>query len=196
MPFRPVSIALLLQAVCFVPAAAQIYAGNSIPHPTELSVAAENSAARIIDNGTSRLIESDEATAEAIVIRVEMRDGENKHGVRIRLRQEDYQRDLYLDADQVAQLRDELAGFVDWYNRGDTCGARSSCMHGIARCRPSQTVPQAFCLGFYTKPDGRQGVSFGTSDQSFRFPYVEPSVFVGAIDAALDELEQKETSVN
>jgi hypothetical protein len=185
---------LLLHAVVSTAVVAQDFDEDSIPEPTQFSVVASDETADMIVVGSPSSIDSDDSKAEIVVVEVVTSDGSHQSGVRILLKhagQLDY---LYLDASQVSRFRDELASFELRYGRGETCEAIGRCVHGIARCRPSQAVQQAFCLSFYSTPDGKQGVSVSTPRYLFIFPSTEPSVFVSAINAAIGELNLREES--
>ena len=59
-------------------------------------------------------------------------------------------------------------------------------MRGIARCRPSQTVPQAFCPGYFIGPDSK-GLRLSTfAGHNFRFPAQRPSALADAVGRAMN----------
>lgn len=176
---------LLLQAALV---GAEDFGENSIPEPTQFSVVVSDAGEdAIVVDGPIR-IGSDDSKVNLTVIEVATADGKRLRGVRLLLQNASQDDNLYLDANQVDQLRDEFAGLEQWFERDETCGAVKECVQGVARCRPSQTVRQAFCPGFYSTSDGERGVLISTPRYSFRFPSMEPSVFVEAVDAAIGEL--------
>ena len=189
---RPLGVVLQFIAIAPLALANQVANERSIPNPTEIGTAATVDGSIVETVGSPRLIESDKSVAELAVVEVVDSSGAVSRGVRIDLRDDDHHETLYLGADHVAQFRDELAGFVEYFERGGACGAQSRCIHGVARCRPSQTEPQAFCPSFFTTPDGKQGVFLSMPQFSFSFPNVEPSILIDAIDAVTAELELRQ----
>jgi hypothetical protein len=180
---------LLSHSFLSVAAVAQDFSEHSIPEPTLISVVASDATAKTAVVGIPNQIESDDSLAEVAVVEVVTSDDNKQTGIRILLEHDDQHDFLYLDSSQLGQFRDELASFASAYERGETCEAINRCMLGVARCRPSQTVRQAFCPSFYSTPDGKQGLTVSTPRHSFSFPSIEPSVFLGAIDAAIGDLK-------
>ncbi len=162
---------------------------GSIPSPTELSILASDATNDTVAAGEPILVESEDSTATISVVVVRAGDGLVARGVRLSLQSENWEDDVYLDRNQLDQLRDEFAGLDRWYQRNEICGAQERCVQGIARCRPSQTIRQAICPGFYSTPDGERGALVGTPRKSFLFPSVGPSEFIGAINAVIDGLK-------
>ena len=191
---RLLSSVLLAFTLALLALPALAFDEASIPEPTILSVAAAEATANIVVIGVPRLVESDDSLAEIAVVEVASSNHTSLRGVRIDLERGDHMAELYLNADQVAQFRNELVGFKEYYERGATCGARHRCVHGVARCRPSQVERQAFCPSFYTTPDGKQGVVISTSRYTFPFPHVEPSILIAPINAAIGELNVRKAS--
>lgn len=194
MKIRLLSSVLLVCTLALQALLAQAFDEKSIPEPTILSVAAAEATANIVVIGSPRLVESDDSLAEIAVVEVASSNDTPLRGVRIDLERGDHMAELYLDAHQVDQFRNELVGFKEYYERGEPCGARNRCVHGVARCRPSQVERQAFCPSFFTSPDGKQGVVISTSRYSFTFPHVEPSILIASIDAAIGELNFRKAS--
>lgn len=166
-------------------AGAEHHHEGSISEPTELSMLAAETAIDVA--GTPVPIASEKSTASITVVKVLAGVGNETHGVRFSLRSANREDSIYLDTDQIAQIRDEFAELNRWYQRQTTCGAQSRCVHGTARCRPSQTISQALCPGFYYQANGERGVIVGTPRHSFLFPSVGPSEFVKAINAAIGD---------
>lgn len=189
-------ISAFILTVVMVPTmlVAQIFDEHSIPDPTEIGIAASAAAAVISVVGSTRLVESDVSLAEVTVVEVATSNDIRLRAVRVEFVRDSQLESIYLDESQAAQFRDELVGFVRLYDNGESCQAMHRCVSGIARCRPSQTEQQAFCPSFYTTPDGKQGVTISTPRVLFEFPYVEPSVFISAIDAAIGELRIRNAS--
>lgn len=180
-------------AACLLPTAlvaAGDFDENSIPDPTQFSVVVADVGDDIIVAGSPIPIESDHSKAALTVIEVATDDGKRLRGVRILLQNATQEDNLYLDRRQVVQLRDEFTRLDQRFESDEKCGAIKRCIHGVARCRPSQTVRQAFCPGFYSTPDGDGGVVISTPHYSFQFPSLGPSVFVGAADSVIGELSR------
>ena len=179
-------------AACLVLFAAAAGAENSdegsIPEPTELSILVSDANNDIVVASSPRSIESEGSKASFTVVEVLTADGKQARGVRLSLQSASQEDELYLHSNQLAQLRDELARLNRRYQRNEKCGAQKRCVHGIARCRPSQVVRQAFCPGFYSTPDGERGVLVTTPLNTFLFPSVEPSVFASVTSASIGDL--------
>lgn len=108
-------------------------------------------------------------------------------GIRIDLSNETSSDQLYLEEGELVYLKHELDGL--------DCGVASMRsesgapyrVRGIGRCRPSQSVPQAYCPGYYIGPDS-EGLSLSTfSGGNFRFPSARPSVLADAIGQAMSK---------
>ena len=161
----------------------------SIPEPTKLSVVASAVTARMNVLGNSAPITSSESTAEIAVVELISVDDLHQLGLRVAFQTDGQVDTVYLDASEASQLRNEFADFESWHDRGKPCEAVKQCVHGIARCRPTQDVRQAICPGLYSTPDGERGVIVSTARHSFRFPATRPATFVSAIDNAIDGLD-------
>ena len=166
---------------------AQDFDERSVSEPTRLSDVALDAGADTRAVGTQALVESRESIAQIAAVLLRSH-GEHHRGVRVSLKNPSQVDELYIDVGEAAQLRDEFGSFEKWLERTPTCQAISLCVEGVARCRPSQTVRQAYCPSAYSTPQGERGVFLSTPRHSFRFPSTEPSAFVHAIDAAIAEL--------
>lgn len=159
---------------------------HSIPAPTAISALAAEKASDVTVTGRSITIKSNESSAEVTLIEIATANGEAVIGVMLKLQSPDQEDALYLDPDQADQIREEFVDLARWYKRNEKCGAQRQCVHGIARCRPSQTIQQAFCPGFFSTPGGERGVIVSTPHGSFRFPSVEPAKFANAIESTIN----------
>jgi hypothetical protein len=173
---------------------AQDFDERSVSEPTRLSGVALDSGAETRVVGTQALVESRESIAQIAAVLVLSSDGEHHRGVRVSLKNSSQADQLYIDVGEAAQLRDEFGSFDKWHERTPTCEAINLCVEGVARCRPSQSLRQAYCPSAYSTSRGERGVLLSTPRHSFRFPSTEPSAFVHAIDVAIAELARRETS--
>jgi hypothetical protein len=187
---------LLLSAAASALCSAQRFDENSVPASTGLSAVASAPTAEVIVMGRPSQIESDDAIAEIAPVQVMNSGGESLRGVRVSLKSQGQADQLYLDVSQVSQLREEFVGFEAWPEGLSTCEAINVCVFGVARCRPSQDVPQAFCPSLYLTSAGDRGVLLAAAGHSFRFPSTHVSVFVSAIDASLAELRRQKANEN
>ena len=156
---------------------------NSIAEPTRLGGIASDPATEIIAVGESSSLESDRAIANFTTVEFSL-GAERERGFRLALEYDDDSDLLYLDYAQAAQLRDELAGFDGWRERA--CGGARNCVFGVARCRPSQSVRQAFCPSIY-RQDGEVGVSISTPGNVYPFPSLDASELADAIAAVMSD---------
>jgi hypothetical protein len=161
---------------------------KSMPEPTVFAAAAAHPAAAMRVVGSPSRIESDDSIAEIAAVELVGSRGEEQHGVRVTLERRSVRDRIYLGAADARQLRDELTSL-----NGATalCDAKS-CVHGIARCRPSQAEPQAYCPSVYKTRDGESGVGLSTPRSSFRFPSVQATAFADAIETTIAQLTNLE----
>ena len=150
--------------------------------PTPLSEAAAAPNARIAVLGSDDRIAADDVAAEIAAVEVTAADGSRERGVRVALRSEGQAALIYVNASQARQLLGELVRFSG-ANTADGCSGL--CIHGIARCRPSQQVPQALCPAVYSATNGEAGVHLSTPRSSFRFPATSADAFAVALAAAI-----------
>jgi hypothetical protein len=166
---------------------AQDFGERPVLDPTRLSGFALAAGADTRVVGAQAAVESRDSIAEITSILVNSH-GEHHRGVRVSLKDSSQVEELYIDVGEAAQLRDEFGTFERWVDGTRPCEATTLCVEGVARCRPSQTLPQAYCPSAYATPQGEHGVFLSTPRHSFRFPSTEPSAFVRWIDAAIAEL--------
>jgi hypothetical protein len=168
------------------PAPAQL---TSAPEPTQLEVWAGQSGSRITKSEEVGRIES--ADAQAVITAVVAERPHNApsyvRGVRIDLRNASSTDQIYVDESKLVYLKHELDGMDCGVARMRNESGAIHRIHGIARCRPSQSVPQAYCPGYYIGPES-EGLSVSTfSGGSFRFPSIRPSLLADAIGRAMSE---------
>jgi len=193
MPIGSIYIlaAILLLCAPFSQAIAGQDSGEkSIPEPTYLSVTSAGESVNIVVLKSINAIESDDSVAEIDVVELITSDSQRHTGVRLLFKNTDQLDRIYLDQGQTLQLRDEFVGLIMWYQRIQPCDARR-CIHGVARCRPSQTIRQALCPGFYSTSEGEQGILLSTSRYSFYFPSLAPSTIIDVLNAAVAEFEEQ-----
>lgn len=161
----------------------------SIADPTELATVTARTGTEIAIVGAELEVESDISKAGFALVRIRQPGGAIQYGTRMGLLGEEAEDALFLDASETGQLRDELTSFDMEYQAGTSCAALSRCVHGVARCRPSQLQRQAFCPSVYSTPDGQRGIAIRTPRATFEFPNVEPAVMVNAVEAVIGSLE-------
>lgn len=182
------SLPLLLAAAATPPV--DLPEERPIPEPTDLAVLATQRSARVVWSADAGEVESADARAVLTAVTLAGAHGRRLRGVRIRLENAGARDEVYLGEDALAQLHEELASLEpQGGGAGSSCDARRVCMRGVARCRPSQTVPQALCPVFYQTAEGQVGLGLSTPRHAFRFPSQRPSVLADAIEAAADRLE-------
>ena len=96
---------------------------------------------------------------------------------------------VYLDASQARQFRDELANLPASVS---DCAATKACVYGIARCRPSQDVKQALCPSTYQTRKGEHGIALATPRTALRFPDADAQEFVDALQSAISMLADRD----
>jgi hypothetical protein len=190
----PLILCTLLAAMASAHAHADSNGELSIPEPTQLSVAMKAGAKTVWTHSAGEIRSSD-ATAVLTAIEVAEQDGQRANGIWISLRNLDSADDLDLSEFELRQFRTELAElesrFAEFASR---CEATHSCVSGVARCRPSQTEPQAYCPGIYTTSSFLAGFGLSTTHHSFVFPFVRPEKFLISVDSAVEALDRRESS--
>lgn len=173
---------------------AQGFDERSIPEPTELGSITLSPGAEIRTIGAQISVGSRASNAQIAAVEVRTSDGKRQCGLRIALENSGKVDLVYLAVKEAAQLRAEFAGFDASYSSSSRCEAISMCVEGVARCRPSQTVRQAYCPSVYATAQGERGVYLSSPRSAFRFPLTPASQFVSAIDAAMAECGERGSS--
>jgi hypothetical protein len=159
---------------------------GSVPEPTRMAVMASRLDARVATVGELQRIDSNDAVAEIAGIEISAGD-KREQGVRIDLRNESGADSLYLDAQQGRRLRDDLTQLER--NSELACESGIHCAGGIARCRPSQSVAQAFCPTAYRTREGKWGISISTPGSYFAFPGVKAADFSSVLTIVIQGLD-------
>ena len=156
---------------------------QSVPEPTLLSELASRPGTAVAPAGEVAGAESSDATAEVSIVEITGSDG-TRRAIRLGLERESGSDVVYLDRDLASQLRRELTGLDAGFEAPSDCSGL--CIHGIARCRPSQDTVQAFCPGVYSTDASEKGLMLDTPRQRFRFPGTRPSVLADALGRAIE----------
>ena len=172
-----------------VPAQSQSTGETSVPEPTQLHKVAFADGAKPVWSEPLGEIESSDARATVSVIEVESPEGEQVRGMKIMLENSTSTDQIYLTESLLSNLQEELE-FLEFSRQfDDECQARNLCVHGIAKCRPSQTVRQAYCPGRYATPNSEEGLILSTPRHSFKFPSVGTEQLSALIGEAIQALE-------
>lgn len=166
--------------------------GHSISEPTPLQSLAMKPESEFVWSKEVTRIESTRSTATVSAIEVEGADGELLRGILVELENGEASDAFYIDGEHVRQFMSELAQLEPSQPPGESktpCRAKNTCRGGVARCRPSQTIPQAYCPEFYTTADLEEGIFLWTPRDYFRFPWIRPSALFAAIAQATDALQ-------
>jgi hypothetical protein len=134
-------------------------------------------------------IKSADANAEISAIEVEGPDGERVRGVSIVLENSTTTDQIYITDSLLSNFRNELQEIEFTRQFDNECQAKNRCIHGIARCRPSQTEVQAYCPGRYSTPESEGGFVLSTPRNSFSFPSVDGSQLDALIAEAIQVIE-------
>ncbi len=179
----------LIYAFSSVPAESQFAEETSVPEPTQLHTAALADRSELVWSELLGEIKSADARAAIAAIEVEGSDGERVRGVKITLENSMSADHIYITDSLLSNLRDELEELEFTSQFDGECQAKNSCIHGIARCRPSQTERQAYCPGRYSTPNSEKGLVLSTPRHSFLFPSVETAQLDALISEALQVFE-------
>lgn len=179
----------LVVAISSVPARGQSDGEASVPEPTHLHSVTLEDGSKLVWSELVGEIESSDARATVSVIEVESPQGEQVRGMKIMLENSASTDQIYLTESLLSNFQEEL-GFLEFSRQfDDECQAKYLCMHGIARCRPSQTERQAYCPGRYATPNSEEGLSLSTPRHSFKFPTVGTEQLSALIGEAIEALE-------
>ena len=172
-----------------VPAQSQSAGETSVPESTHLLKVGFADGAKPVWSEPLGQIESSDARATVSVIEVESREGEKVRGMKIMLENSTTTDQFYLTEGLLSNFQEELEFLEHSRQFDDECQARDICVHGIARCRPSQTVRQAYCPGRYATPNSEEGLIVSTPRHSFKFPSVGTEQLSALIGEAIRALE-------
>jgi hypothetical protein len=181
------SAAVLL--FCFILSSAALAQLPEAPEPTQLELWMGHPGSRITTSEVVGKVESTDADAviTALVIDNPRSDPTQLRGIRIDLRNDSATDRIFVDESDLVYRKEEFDSMAcSIPGVQDEAGAAIR-VHGIARCRPSQTIPQAYCPGYYIT---RESVSFRLSTFSghnFAFGTKAPSAMGDAIGRAMDE---------
>lgn len=158
----------------------------SIPEPTPLKEVATATGSELVWSEIVGEIKSADAYAAISAIEILGLNGERARGVRVVLTRAEAFDEIHIPGDLLSQVRAELKE-IEFTRRLEAgCKAESICVYGVARCRPSQSVKQALCLGGFSTPTSGRGLVLSTPRSSFFFPAVE----VTQLDALIDQAAQ------
>ena len=182
-------LATIVSVLCCIlssPAPAQL---TPAPEPTQLEVWVGQPGSRFTKSEQVGRIDSTDAQAviTAVVVERPHNTPSRVRGIRIDLRNASSADRIYVDESELVYLKHQLDGM--------DCGVASMRnesgaayrVRGIARCRPSQTIPQAYCPAYYITPES-EGLSLSTfSGHNFKFPAQRPSTLADAVGRAMSE---------
>jgi hypothetical protein len=186
------SFILLGWLVCVffsIPAESQFAQTITIPDPTQLQTAVLGDSSELVWSEALGKIESADASATVSAIEVAGPDGERVRGVKVFLENSASTDQIYLTDSLLSDFRDALQELEFTSQFDGECQARYRCIHGIARCRPSQPERQAYCPARYSTPDGEKGLILSTPRHSYLFPSVGPAQLDALISEAVQVLE-------
>lgn len=172
-----------------VPAESQVADVTSVPEPTQLHTAALAERSNLIWSELLGEIQSADARAEILAIEVEGPDGERVLGEKISFENSTAEDQLYITDTLLPNLRYELADLESESQVAGECQAKNRYIRGIARCRPSRTVKQAYCPSHYSAPNSGSGMILSTPRHSFSFPSIGAAQFETLISEAVKVLE-------
>ena len=159
-----------------------------VPEPTHLGDVASAPGSKTTASQPIGEVDSADARAVFTLIEIETPEGEQASGIKVELASGDGQDETYITDDLLPSLLEELEHLDYVHQQGEPC-EWPRCTRGIARCRPSQTIVQAYCLGIYRTADDQTGFLFSTPRRSFTFPDVQPLQFAAPFSDLLKQSE-------
>jgi len=169
-------------------ATAQLDTG-AIPEPTAFeTIARQRSTTIILSEEVGRIESSDSrAIITALILENSYYHPSRVRGIRIDLRNASASDHIFVEESELVQLKYELVGMDCGIARMRNQTGSTYRMHGIGRCRPSRTIPQAYCPGYYIAPES-EGLALSTfNGGNFKFPSAKPAALAGAIGRAMSE---------
>ncbi len=161
----------------------------AIPEPTAFETIAKQRGTTIILSEEVGRVESSDSRAiiTALILENSYYRPSRVRGIRIDLRNASASDHIFVEESELVQLKYELVGMDCGIARMRNQTGSTYRMNGIARCRPSQTIPQAFCPGYYIAPES-EGLALSTfNGGNFKFPSARPAALAGAIGRAMSE---------
>jgi hypothetical protein len=168
-----VIVGVLICGLYSVPVISQLAEEISVPEPTRLQAVATAAGSKLVWSEVVGNIHTADANAEVSAIEVEESNGDRVRGVSIALANSTISDRIYVPDNLLSNLRNELQEIEFTRQFDSECEAKYRCVHGIARCRPSQTERQAYCPGRFSTPTSEVGLVLSTPRSSFSFPAVE-----------------------
>lgn len=184
-----VILGTLTCAFSSVPAKSQLAEEISVPEPTQLHTVATAAGSELVWSEIVGDIKSADANAEVAAIEVEGPNGDRVRGVSITLENSTTSDQICIPDSLLSKFRNELQEIEFTRQFDSECQAKYRCVHGIARCRPSQTEKQAYCPGRFSTPTSEGGLVLSTPRNSFSFPTVDATQLDALIGEAVQVLE-------
>lgn len=160
----------------------------SVAEPTTLAIAVANAAHGAVQLEALGEVSSSDANARILLVAVSSATSVEVRGLLVEIEDGEASDRVYLPEELLQELQRELQGFAG-RDRAQDCSAQHMCMYGIARCRPSQTVKQAWCPGRYVRPGVEEGLMISTARHRFMFPSVDSTAIANLFAAAIDKLQ-------
>jgi hypothetical protein len=188
-------LTLTLSLLCCVLPTAVLAQPAGVPEPTQLELWLTHPGTRITSSEEVGRIQSTDARAviTALVIENAQIETNQLRGIRIDLSDGLSSDRVFVDEGDLVQLRNELGPISCGVTRMRNEQGVPHRVHGTGRCRPSQTIPQAYCPGYYIGPE-TEGLRLSTfSGHTFSFPSQLPSALADAFGRAMDEFGLDDT---
>lgn len=180
------TLAALLTAVSAHAAPAQ---SEPLPAPGPLALALEAPEAQTLAVLAGAPLESRgvRAVVTALVVRNPTAAGEPVRGARLDLHEGKVRDSVFIDEADLVEVKRELDGLDCGLERDRERVNSPHLVRGVARCRPSQSVPQAWCPAYTITPDG-EGLTVSVhAGHRYYFAGVRPAQLAAAIGRVLSQ---------
>ncbi len=170
-------------------AATEQLGAGAKPEPSLFETIAKQRGTTIILSEEVGRVESSDSRAiiTALILENSYYRPSRVRGIRIDLRNESSSDHIFVEESELVQLKYELIGMDCGIARMRNQTGATYRMQGTARCTPWQTVPQAYCPGYYIAPES-EGLALSTfNGGNFRFPSARPAALAGTIGRAMSE---------
>ncbi len=153
-----------------------VNAAESISSPTKLEAAMMQTNSVVTSEIELGAISTSEANFKVSEISIKTEKGNVLNGIKIYLSNSDGSEDVFLESESVPLLLKELEEIGN-------CRRYSACdgYFGIARCRPSQSEPQAYCLENYNISNSDFGTLIRTTSGWYKLNQVLPAFLIEVV---------------
>lgn len=167
-----------LMVALWLTCVSNVFGAESIPAPTAMQKILESADSVMISSKPLGELETDDSSIVFTSVTVRLDDDVIQEGLKINLSNRVGSEYVGLEAKLVSNFLAELAE-IGRCEQFSACGG----YFGIARCRPSQPEPQAYCMENFSFSETEYGVLFRTPINTYRLVQVKPSDLIELVNS-------------